>query len=196
MIWRVELSSYKYDAVYHPGKDNKGADTFWRIQCSPISWNALKELHNSLCHLGITRMSHFVSTRNVLFSIDDIKKTTSGCQVCSELKSQFHKVQDKLINATKPFERLNIDFKGILPSSSQINYILTIPDEYSQLPFAFPCPDMNSSTVSKCLSQLFSIFGMSDYIHSDQGSSLISTELKLCLNAVRVATSQTSVYNP
>ena len=58
MRWRVELSSCNY-IVYRPGKDNKGAETFSRIQCSAISSNALKELHNSLCHPGITRMSHF-----------------------------------------------------------------------------------------------------------------------------------------
>ena len=52
MRWRVKLSSYKYDIVYCPGKDYKGADTFSRIQCSAISSNALKELHNSLCHPG------------------------------------------------------------------------------------------------------------------------------------------------
>ena len=89
--WRVKLSSYKYDIVYRPGKDNKGADTFSRIQCSAISSNALKELHNSLCHPGITRMSHSVRTRNLPFSMDDIKKTTSDCQVCSELKPHFIK---------------------------------------------------------------------------------------------------------
>ena len=115
MRWRVELSSYKYDIVYHPGKNNKGADTFSRIQCSAISSNALKELHNSFCHPRITRMSDFVRTRNLPFSMDDIKKTNSDCQVCSDLKPQFHKVQGKLIHATQPFERLNIDFKGPLP---------------------------------------------------------------------------------
>ena len=122
MRWRVELSSYKYDIVYRPGTDNKGADTFSRIQCSAVSSNALKELHNSLCHPGITRMSHFVKTRNLPFSVDDIRKITSNCQVCSELKPQFHKVQGKLIHATQPFERLNIDFKGPLPSVRQNNY--------------------------------------------------------------------------
>ena len=86
-------------------------------------------------------MSHFVRTRNLPFSMDDIKKTTSDCQVCSELKPQFHKVQGKSTNATQPFERLNIDFKGLLASSSQNKNILTIVDEYSQFPFAFPCPD-------------------------------------------------------
>ena len=40
MRWRVELSRYKYDIVYRPGKDNKGADTFSSIQCSTISSNA------------------------------------------------------------------------------------------------------------------------------------------------------------
>ena len=129
--WRVKLSSYKYDIVYRPGKDNKGADTFSRIQCSTISSNALKELHNSLCHTGITRTTHFVRTRNLPFSMDVIKKTTSDCQDCSELKQQFHKVQGKLIHATQSFERLNIDFKGLLPSSSHSKYISTIVDEYS-----------------------------------------------------------------
>ena len=91
MRWRVKLSSYKYDIAYRPGKDNKGADTFSRIQCSAITSNALQELHNSLCHPGITRMSHIVRTRNLPFSMDDIKKTTSDCQVCSELKPHFIK---------------------------------------------------------------------------------------------------------
>ena len=82
-----------------------------------------------------------------------------------------------------------------LSSSSQNKYILTNVDESSRFPFAFHCPDMNSSTVIKCLSRLFSISGMPGYIHSDRGPSLISTELKLSLNARGVATSRTSVYN-
>ena len=83
MRWRVELSSYKYDIVYRPGIHNKGTDTFSRIKCPEISSNPLKELHNSLCHPEITRMSHFVRTRYLSFSMNDTKKTSSDCQVCS-----------------------------------------------------------------------------------------------------------------
>ena len=104
MQWRVELSNYKYDIVYQPGKDNKGADTFSRIQYSAINSNALKELHNSLCHLGITRTSRFVRTRNLLLSTDDIKKKISDHQVCAELKIQFHKIQGKLNNHLKDYK--------------------------------------------------------------------------------------------
>lgn len=45
--------------------------------------------------------------------------------LCSKLKPWFHDFKgiEALIKAT-PFERLNIDFKGPLPSLSQNKYIL------------------------------------------------------------------------
>ena len=80
----------------------------------------------------------------------------SSCQICAELKPKFHRMQEEtLINATKVFERISIDFKGPLPSSSNNKYILMVIDEYSCFPFAFPCPSMHSSTVITCLNQLF-----------------------------------------
>ena len=48
MRWRVELSAYKYDTVYRPGKDNKGADTFTRMFCAAVNANTLQDLHSSL----------------------------------------------------------------------------------------------------------------------------------------------------
>ena len=65
MRWRVELSSYKYDIVYRPGKDNKEADTFTRMFCAAVNANTLQDLHNSLCHPEITRMMHFISSRRI-----------------------------------------------------------------------------------------------------------------------------------
>lgn len=102
----------------------------------------------------------------------------------------------QLVKATQPFERLSIDFKGPLPSNTRNKYLLTIIDEYSRFPFAFPCSDMSSSTVISCLRQLFSIFGMPAYIHSDRGSCFISTELRQFLLNMGVATSHTTAYNP
>ena len=93
-------------------------------------------------------------------------------------------------------ERLNMDFKGPLPTSTRNRYLLTIIDEYSRFPFAFPCPDMTATTVIKCLSKLFSTFGMPSYIHTDQGSNFMSEELKSYLNSHNIATSRTTPYNP
>ena len=53
-----------------------------------------------------------------------------------------------------------------------------------------------SSTVLKCFNQLFSIFGMPAYIHSDRAPNLISREIKDYLFSKGIATSRTSRYNP
>lgn len=93
-------------------------------------------------------------------------------------------------------ERLSIDFKGPLPSTTRNTYMLTVVDEYSRFPFVFPCPDMHTKTVIKCLEAVFSLCGMPNFIHSDRGSSFMSQELKMYLSQKGVATSRTTPYHP
>jgi len=74
-------------------------------------------VHKSLYHPDDSRMFHWIKNKNVPFLIEDIKKLTSSCNVCASVKSRFYKKQEgHLIKATSPFERLNIDFKGPIPS--------------------------------------------------------------------------------
>ena len=121
MRWRTELSCYSFEIVYHPGVENIPPDTLSRSFCAALpSAGALGELHNSLCHPGVTHMFHFVRTRNLPYSIEDVRQMTKACRVCAEHKPQFHSpAQAHLIKATQPFERLNIDFKGPLKSNNQ-----------------------------------------------------------------------------
>ena len=100
------------------------------------------------------------------------------------------------LKATQPMDQLSIDFKGPLPTSSHNAYLLTVIDEYSRFPFAFPCSNMHSSTVIKCLDQIFSMCGMPSYIHSDRGASCLSKELKDHLSLRGIATSKTAPYHP
>ena len=74
--WRLELSCYSFDIVYRPGKENIVADTFSRVYCSAINTDTLYKLHNALCHPGITRMIAFIRSRNLPFSVDDVRKMT------------------------------------------------------------------------------------------------------------------------
>lgn len=195
--WKIELSCYDYDIVYREGKLNIPADTFSRVYCSMLHSDSLVRLHNSLCHPGVTRLYAFVKSKNLPFSVEDVRQVTKSCQICSECKPRFHKPPAAhLIKSTQPFERLNIDFKGPIPSSTRNQYILTIIDEYSRFPFAFACQDVTSETVKKCLIQLFSIFGLPSYIHSDRGSAFMSRDLKNFLHEKGVAPSRTTPYNP
>ena len=93
-------------------------------------------------------------------------------------------------------DKLSIDFKGPLPSATQNHYLLTVVDEYSRFPFAFPCPNMHAQTVIRCLEVIFGLCGMPSYIHSDRGSSFMSQELKTYLSQKGIATSKTTPYHP
>ena len=83
--WRLKLSNFKFDTVYRPGKDNAPADMLSRINsCSAMihSESRLKEIHDSLCHPGVTRTNHFIKTRNLPYSLADVRKMTESCKVC------------------------------------------------------------------------------------------------------------------
>ncbi|KAL7633690.1 UNVERIFIED_CONTAM: hypothetical protein RMT77_015644 [Armadillidium vulgare] len=198
MRWRIELSPYDFDIIYRPGKDNIPADTLSRSLCASVDGtDSLLQLHNSLCHPEVARMAHFIRCKNLPYSVEDVKRMTKFCSICAECKPRFYKPPSSvLVKASSPFERLNIDFKGPLPSSSCNKYMLTIIDEYSRFPFMYPCSDMSAKTVIRCLSQLFSIFGLPSYVHSDRGTAFMSQELKQFLHGFGVATSRTTPYNP
>ena len=173
--WRLELASLSYTVKYRPGKDNVAPDSFTRAGIASMSTSSLSEIHNGLGYPGVTRMLHFVRSKNIPFSTENVKKTCSTCRICAELKTQFYRpTPGTLIKSTQPMERLSFDFKRPLPTTSRSAYILTVVDEYSRFPFAFQCLNMHSSKVIKCLDQIFTLCGMPSYIHSDRGTSLFS----------------------
>ena len=58
---------------------------------------------------------------------------TSRCPVCCECIPQFHRLEKvPLIKATQPYERINIDFKGPLPTNNGNKYFLMGVDEHSR----------------------------------------------------------------
>ena len=94
------------------------------------------------------------------FSTTDVKRVVNFCRICAEIKPQFYRGgNNTLIKATHPMERLSIDFKGPLLSSSNNKYLFIVIDEYSRFPFAFPCKEMTSSVVINCLDKLFTLCG-------------------------------------
>ena len=175
----MELASYSNTIAYRPGKDNVATDSLTRTYCDSTSGLSLTDIHAALCHPGITRLLHFVLTKNLPFFIDDVRRVCSTCRICAKLKPSFYKpAVNQLIKATKRFERISLDLKGSLQSSSRNKYLLVVIDEYSRFPFAFPCPDLYSSTVINCLNKLFSLCGMPQYVHSDNAKSFSSGSLK------------------
>ena len=194
--WRIELAEFSYTIQYREGKSNVVADSFTRAHCSTVSSN-LADIHAQLCHPGVTRLLHFVKSKNLPFSTEEVKRVCNDCRICAELKPRFYSQSNShLIKSTRPMERISIDFKGPLPSSSRNKYFLTIIDEYSRFLFVIPCPDTSANSTIKALDVVFSLCGMPDFNHSDRGSAFMSAELTSYLTTRGIATSRSTPYHP
>lgn len=197
MRWRLELTDYQYDIQYRPGKDNLSADALSRACSTSVNPASLEELHRSLCHPGVTRLLHFVKSKNLPFSLDDVKRVTAHCSTCAELKPRFYKPPaSHLVHATRPMDRLSVDFVGPKPSVTRNRYLLVLVDEYSRFPFAYPCADMSSQTVINCFLKLFSVFGCPSSVHSDRGSQFMSREVSQFLSSHGVIMTHSTPYHP
>ena len=179
------------------GNENVAADALSGV-CSVAGHpGSINGLHESLGHPGITRLWHFVRSKNLSFPFEDVRQTCLKCYTCSVLKPRFYRPkQEHLVRATSAWERISVDFKGPIVTSSKGNkFLFMVVDEYSQFPFAFACKDTSTSSVVKCLSMLFSLFGFPSYVHSDRGRAFLSRELKDYLHSRGIATSHSTPYH-
>ena len=112
---RAELGNFDYDIKHLPGKSNLAPDALSRA-CSIIPLaEDLSQLHNKLGHPGISRLSHFVRSKHLPFSTEDVKKVCTSCKICVELKPQFYRrPPEQLIKSLRLWDRISIDFKGPL----------------------------------------------------------------------------------
>ena len=189
--WRLELAPYDFTTIYRPGNLNCAPDSFSRAAAASISLPSLKsldELHKALCHPGITRMFHYVKIKNLPFSFDDVKNVVKACTDCSKDKVKFLKPKDNfnLIKTTKLFERISLDFKRPLPTTSGNKYMLVIIDEYSRFPFVYACKNLKVSIIIEKLTDSFCMFSLPSYGYTDQRTNFMSYEFKSWLHSLGV----------
>lgn len=55
-------------------------------------------------------MLHIVKSKNLLYSVEDVRQVVGSCKIRAECKSNFHQPDMTFLRkAAQPFERLNLD---------------------------------------------------------------------------------------
>ena len=110
--WKAELGTFSYTIQHKPGVENVPPYIMSRVCGALLPESSLTEMHKILGHPGVARLSHFVRSKNLTYSMDEIRQVCSQCKDCAELKPRYKKNQNTLIKASQPWERVSMDFKG------------------------------------------------------------------------------------
>ena len=71
-FWRLKLTSFFYAVTYRPGEESVFADALSLAFCATANAFDIREDHNNLFHPGIGRITHFVHSENLPYSVEDV----------------------------------------------------------------------------------------------------------------------------
>ena len=156
----------------------------------------LREAHNGVIsgHLGCQRVLERLRQRCFWPGMSrDVEEWCRECDICARRKNPkpIQRAPLGYIAAGQPFERLAMDLMGPLPTSVAANkHILVVIDYFTKWAELFALPDATAETVAeRLLEDVISIFGMPEYLHTDQGSQFESAVFQqLC--------TRTTPYHP
>ena len=101
-------------------------------------------------------------------------RTCAGCQRAS-LKDRAKAPLQPLQCESEPFSKVAFDLVDPLPrSTSGFKYILTMMDLYTKFPAAIPLKRVDNVTVIDAMLEVFSSYGLSKILLTDQGSVFTS----------------------
>lgn len=130
-----------------------------------------------------------------------VRKFITSCEVCKSTKAPNFVTRPPMGSQSvveKPFQKLYVDLLGPYPRSKMGNsFILVCLDHFSKFVFVEPLRKADSTSIIKFLEkQVFSIFGVPESLHSDNGRQFISKEMKEFCERYAVRQIFTGVYAP
>lgn len=129
----------------------------------------------------------------------NVSEHCSTCDTCQKVARRV-KVKAPMITTpviSEPFSKISMDIVGPLNRTKKGNkYILTIVDDATRYPEAFPLKSCEAENIATCLIDLFSRVGVPRTILTDQGSNFKSELLKQLYDLLKVKGITTSPYHP
>ncbi|XP_069176273.1 uncharacterized protein [Procambarus clarkii] len=125
-------------------------------------------------------------------------KTCHACQVAGKANQPVPKAPlNPIPSIGEPFEHLILDIVGPLPpSTSGVQYLLTILDRVSRYPEAIPLKTITAKVLVKHLFWFVSRYGLPKTIQTDQGSNFMSHLFRQQIADLGIRQITSSAYHP
>ena len=161
----------------------------------------LEQLHNNAGHLGIHKTFEKVKERFFWPGYEqDVKDAVQQCDRCQRRNHPIPKHQAPIgtISSEYPFQKISWDIIGPLPATTRGHkYILVVTDLFSKWVEAFPLVKTDSLTLAKVLvEEVVCRYGVPQYLHSDQGTNLVSDVIQSLCILLGIQRTQTTAYHP
>ena len=128
----------------------------------------------------------------------DVQHWCRACERCQLVTKQNHKVAPlvPLPVVTTAFERLASDLVGPLPRTKRgAKYLLTTMDYGTKFPDGVPLRKVDAQTVAEAMIRLFSRYGLSNEMLTDQGSVFTGSLMRVLCDKLQIRRIKTSPYH-
>ena len=129
--------------------------------------------------------------------LEDIEKYCRECTTCQCTKPPMPTHAPlTTVPIGGPWEMAAVDILQVPVSQHNNRYLLVIQNYMTKWAEAIPIPDQTAERITKELIKAFSLSGIPDVLHSDQGKHFESTILCHTFDAFGVTKSHTTAYHP
>lgn len=202
--WRIEDNKiYKY--VKHKFPDLVSESDQWKLVVPKESrLSLLKDCHSrpTSAHPGILKTYQKLSQKYFWPKMQaDVVRFVKNCEVCIAHKVVQNKPSGFMGSrpvVSKPFQMISVDIVGPLPRSTKgYVYIFVVCDYFSK--FVLTCPLRTATTASICKfleDHVFLLFGVPQYIISDNGPQFKSADFKKLCEKYDSTVLYNALYHP
>ena len=161
---------------------------------------ALKETHDTPAagHFGKSKtMSKLRQEAYWVNMGKDVDQYCNRCVKCQQSKPPMPpRAELQNVPIGRPWQMLAVDILEVPISTCNNRYLLVIQDYFTKWVEAIPLPNQSADLITSEIIKLFSVFGIPDILHSDQGRNFESALFRQTLAAFGVSKSRTTAYHP
>lgn len=192
---RLELKNQ----VLYRRRQDKDLTVYQLVLPEVLRPMVLRELHDSMGHMGIDRTLDLVRSRfywpQMAAVVEQKVKTCDRCVHRKTLPENAAPLVN--IQVTRPLQLVCMDFLSIEPDRSNTKDVLVITDHFTKYAVAIPTANQKARTVAKCLWDNFIVhYGFPERLHSDQGPDFESRTIKELCDISGIQKTRTTPYHP